>query len=398
MTLAASMDKRVLLARLLLEKHRKHFPTLAHKDYFNFGAQGLISTPAVTAIGDYFTRLQADAPFTVDNALNLRSTMNRSRELLAAELGARPTQISLTANTSEGCNLAMWGLDWQPGDHILLSNHEYPGVVATARSLAQHFGLKLSFFPVITHGRDPLHNLPEHMNAKTRLVVLSHVLWDTGTVIPLDEAADICHEHEALLLVDGAQSFGAMPLQMEAWDVDFFAFTAHKWLCGPEGVGGLYIGDQAASQTQPMARGWRGLALDQNNCPTGTWPDARRFEIGTPPSALFAGLNATVELHNGWGNAARRFERVQALATQLWQGLKTVAPDGIHNQESGPSAGLVFLHCERAVDMVTALEIENIMVRTIPGENVIRMSTHYLNREQDIDRLIESVGSIWKKH
>ena len=94
----------------------------------------------------------------------------------------------------------------------------------------------------------------------------------------------------------------------------------------------------------------------------------------------------------------RRFERVQALATQLWQGLKTVAPDGIHNQESGPSAGLVFLHCERAVDMVTALEIENIMVRTIPGENVIRMSTHYLNREQDIDRLIESVGSIWKKH
>lgn len=387
-------DKRELLAQLLLEKHRRFFPTLNLINYFNYGAQGLIATPAVTAIQDYFAGLQADAPFSVDNALRVRAIMNRSRELLARECGTRPGNIALTDNTSMACNLAMWGLDWQAGDHLLLSDHEYPGVVAAAHSLAAHFDLNITTFSMVTDGNPPLSNLKSQLRPETRLVVLSQVLWNTGTLIPLDEAAELCHQGGALLLVDGAQSFGCLPLELDRSGVDFFAFTTHKWLCGPEGLGGLFFSDAAATRLTPRFCGWRGLQLNADNCPTGAWTDGRRFEVGTTATALYAGLNATLELHQSWGNPKRRFERILQLATQLWQGLRELAETapGIEPGSVQPASGLVFLHCHQATRLATDLELENFMVRTIPGSDLIRISTHYLTREKDVQELIHQIG------
>lgn len=198
---------------------------------------------ALDALFQAHQHIQTEGPFS--NALNqwIAADAAQTRELMAAELGTTADTLTLTEDVTVGCNIPLWGLPWQAGDHILLSDCEHPGVIATVEEIARRYGVSYSVCPLMAtvNGGDVVETIAQHLQPNTRLLVISHIFWNTGQVLPLTEIAALCHGQTPAIpvLVDAAQSVGVLPLNLPETGVDFYAFTGHKWWCGPAGLGAV---------------------------------------------------------------------------------------------------------------------------------------------------------------
>ena len=152
-----------------------------------------------------------------------------TRERLAALIGAESDEVALTDSTTHGVNTVVWGLPWQSGDEVVTTDVEHPGILVPLHHLARRFGIGLRIVPPAA--------VRGAISERTRPVALSHVSFSTGAVLPVMEVV----ASGVPVLVDGAQAVGAVPVDVHALGVDFYAFSGQKWLCGPEGTGGLYV-------------------------------------------------------------------------------------------------------------------------------------------------------------
>jgi L-cysteine/cystine lyase len=370
-----------------LQEQRSYFAALSNKAYLSFGGQGTLPKQAVSAIFCSYDYVQTNGPFSQRIFHWMHEELRETKALIGRELNANPQGIALTSSVTDGCNVVMWGIDWQPGDHLLITDCEHSSVVAIAEQISKRFHVALSIVPLTDAEVDPVQAIMDNVNERTRLVALSHVLWNTGRVLPIKELTDACKNRGVWLLVDGAQSAGVMPLDMQALGVDFYAITGHKWYCGPEGVGALYIRPDLIEQLHPTYVGWRGVeALEKGQ------QDASRFEVATAPFPLLAGLRAAIAVHNDWASAQERFQQIKEKVDYLRQELARIP--GCQIMWAGASAGLVSFAIagKSNGDLIRKLEAENVMVRTIPYPDCLRASVHYLTNRRDIDRLLDVVS------
>ncbi|NJM48412.1 MAG: aminotransferase class V-fold PLP-dependent enzyme [Alkalinema sp. RU_4_3] len=223
-----------------LDRHRQKFPHIDHYSYFNYGGQGLLPTSALEAMHQAQLTSQQIGPFSNQSGLQLYKTTEHLKRTFAQALGCNSTDLALTENTTLGCNIVLWGLGWRSSDHILLTDCEHQGLVAIAQELAARFDLTVDLCSVIDNP-DPLGAIAQAITPRTRILVLSHILWNQGQVLPLEAIVALCHSKGVQVLVDGAQSVGVLPLDLDAIDADYYAFTGHKWWCGPPGLGALHI-------------------------------------------------------------------------------------------------------------------------------------------------------------
>src|ERR687893_1784511 len=166
-----------------------------------------------------------------------RETIRAMREAAARLTGVDPDDIALTQSTTHGMNLGAFALDWRAGDEIVSSRSEHPGCLVPLHALEKRHDARLRLVePPIT-----AEKVAEAMTSRTRLVSISHVDWATGEVLPLVEISALARDRGALSLVDGAQSVGNIPVDIPATGADMYAFTGHKWLLGPEGMGAFYV-------------------------------------------------------------------------------------------------------------------------------------------------------------
>jgi len=383
----------------LVLQHRQQFSSLTHTAYFNYGGQGPMPQGAMAAISQFHEYIQRSGPFSSQVNRWIGQEAQRTREAIGAELGVSASTIALTENVSMGCNIALWGMDWHPGDQVLISDCEHPGVIAAVLEIQHRFGVEVIICPLLktlNHG-DPVAVIQAHLQPKTRLVVLSHILWNTGQVLPLADIARVCHSYEAeagtvRVLVDAAQSVGVLPLQLEAIGVDFYAFTGHKWWCGPAGIGGLYVAAEALEHLRPTFIGWRGVTKNASGYPIGYEPDARRYEVSTSDFSLLGGLQAAIATHHQWGTATERYQRIQVLSQYLWQGLSKI-PQITCLRSTPPEAGLVSFQLENGQheQLVQFLEKQGYLLRTILDPVCVRACVHYFTLEAEIDRLLEAI-------
>lgn len=353
---------------------------------------------ALESIIQSYQKIQAIGPFS--NSANAWVTHEgeATRRAIAQELGTSPATITLTENVSAGCNIALWGTDWRVGDHLLLSDCEHPGIIAATQEIARRFGVEVTTCPLeatLNQG-DPVAVIASHLRPSTRLVVISHILWNTGQVLPLAEIVAACHSYSisrpVRVLVDAAQSVGVLPLKLPDTQVDFYAFTGHKWWCGPEGLGGLYISPEAMQNLHPTFIGWRGITNDSAGMPTGWKPDGRRYEMATSAYPLYAGLREAIALHHQFGTAYDRYQRLRTLSQSLWQKL-TETPGVVCLQNSPPQAGLVAFQLpgKSHPQLVRFLEARAIMLRTILNPDCVRACVHYFTLEAEIIHLVEAI-------
>ena len=170
-----------------MDSYRSQFPALANKSYFNYGGQGPIPQAALAAISTAYQDIQTLGPFGLKTSEWVIKESNLTRQAIASELGVVAETITLTENVTVGCNIALWGIDWQPGDEILLSDCEHPGVIASIKEVCRRFGVSVNLFPLLAtlNSGDPVEAIVSNLTPRTRLVVFSHVLWNNGQVLPL---------------------------------------------------------------------------------------------------------------------------------------------------------------------------------------------------------------------
>lgn len=386
-------DSTAMLTPAPLDEHRRHFPALAGKSYFNYGAHGTLPRQAIDAMLDSWEYMQKWGPFSTEINDWMQQEVGKTIACLATKLGTTPQTIALTENVTTGCNIVLWGLEWEQGDHLLISDCENPGIVAAIQAVARRFHLRVSTFRAGTSEAATIEAIAQGLRSNTRLVVLSHVLWNTGQVQPLAKIAELCRSNlinhgRTLLLVDGAQSVGVLPLNLAQSGADFYAFTSHKWLCGPEGIGGLFIAPESLEFVQPTFVGWRSVNIDEADG-SFTWQNgARRFHISTAAYPLFAGWRRAIDLHEYFAPSEERYARILESSRYVWERLRQSAAVECL-QDSPPETGLVFLRSKsNPHKVVRYLETENCYTRSMYEPECIRLSIHYFTTRDELGRLI----------
>ena len=346
------------------EEIRASFPVLDRFAYLNAGTNGPLGRATVEAIvaeqlvdtaqgrgGEpYFSR-----------ALEMRGVL---REKLASLLSVEPSQVALTRSTTDGCNIVLAGLDLGPDDEVVTSEVEHFGLIGP---------LAASPARVVTAPED---KILDAVTERTKLIAISHVSWVSGNSL---QPALVKAETGLPVLVDGAQSAGVIPVEAGAFD--FYAISCQKWLCGPDVTGALVV---ANPDTLPVA-------LPSYFAQTAHEPDgsyevregAERFDSGWIGTPSLAGLSAALDAAPEW-----RFERGAEIAAACSSALAERF-DVITNPEQ---AGLVsFRPVGDPVETVERLRAHDVIVRELPGRNLIRVSCGYWTSEQDVARLLAAL-------
>jgi len=386
-------------------------PALQNKTYFNYGGQGPLPSNSLQAIKKSWEVIQDLGPFTNDVWPYMAKEIDSTKNYLAKICGVKKTRIALTENVTSGCILPLWGLPFLDSDRILISDCEHPGVVSACKELARRKKLHVDILRVqkfrngidLTRSTndDLLEELAKCLKPETKCVVLSHLLWNTGQIMPIDEVAEVLSKHpsDPFLLVDAAQSFGQMPIAKIARKADIYAFTGHKWAFGPEGLGGVSVSERVLKESKPTLIGWRSLKEEGSIYKFNENPfhkDARRFEIATSCIPLLAGLRCSLDLLEKEGSEEKRIKNIQNLSFKLWQGLNEIK--GIKTILRGqPPAGLVSFSIENEMSediLVKKLGNKKLWIRVLEDPVWLRACLHVTTTEEEIDALLEGIQSI----
>jgi L-cysteine/cystine lyase len=370
------------------------FPALARNDfvYLNTGSSGPPSYDVIEAMRAADDLCSGPAYLEgVGFYARQAELRERAREAAARLIEAAPQEVALTQNTTHGMNLGAASIGWREGDEVISTTTEHPGCLVPLHNLARRFGVKVQLVsPPVT-----AEKVEAAMTPRTRLVALSHVDWTSGEVLPLQEICALTRERDVLTLVDGAQSVGNIPVDTPASGADMYAFTGHKWVLGPEGMGALYV--RPGLDVHSANVGFLSLPDPAAFDPEGNYElreDARRFEASTCSPALCAGFAAAAEAVQERGEPG--FEGIRRRAELLLEQLSNMPRVTLRSPRPAQS-GLVSFEVEglAAKEVAERLLEKRFILRYIPGSHpYVRASTHLFNTEEELEALIRAVGGL----
>jgi L-cysteine/cystine lyase len=348
------------------DEARAQFPVLETDAYLNAGTSGPLPAPAAEAIR---ARLERDLAggrsgrAYIEEILELREGI---RGGIAAVLETSAELVALTDSTTRGCQIVVAGLGVRDGDEIVTTDQEHFGLLGP---------LHASGARVVVAEADEAALLAA-VTPRTRLLAVSHVLWTTGRRLDLDR---LRRTDGPPLLVDGAQSAGAIPADLAR--ADFYTVSAQKWLCGPDPSGALFVRDpERLRVTLPSMLSAASHETDGSFAPK---EGARRFDSGWIGAPALAGLKAALAVHPAW-----RYEAAAAAAAscrELLEPLVEVVTPAEH------STLVSFRPPGDPTELVAALAERRVIVRELPGRNLVRASCGWWTNEDDLRRLADGL-------
>jgi L-cysteine/cystine lyase len=352
---------------MTFEEARAQFPVLERYAYLNAGTNGPLAratVEAVTAQAERELREGRSGRPQFDAMLEQREVARRE---LAAVIGVDPALVALTDSTTRGCGVVMTGLGVGPEDEIVVTDQEHFGLTGPVHASGARIVVSQADEDAILAAVTP----------RTRLLATSHVLWTTGRRL------DLAHLKEASglpLLVDGAQSAGA--IRVDAEPFDFYTVSAQKWLCGPEPTGALYVRDP--ERLRVAAPGYMAQTAYE---PSGAFTPkdgAARFDTGWIGFPVLAGLVTALGTHPEW-----RYERAAETAARcrelLAERVEVLTPPG-------HSTLVTFRPPGDPTELVAKLFERGVVVRELPGRNMVRASCGWWTSEEDLLRLVDGVA------
>jgi L-cysteine/cystine lyase len=376
-----------------LERIRQQLPATTSHIFLNTGTFGPLPTFVLQAMQKREQEEWQNGRLGVAAFEAMRTIFNNTRNSVARLLNADTDEIALTGNTGEGMNIISFGIQWHEGDEVITTNHEHGNLLGPLYQLRDRYGIVINFADIGPSAERPvLKAIADLVTPRTRLISISHVAWTTGAVLNISEIAYMGREWGIPVLVDGAQSAGAIPIDVKALGIDFYAIPMQKWLCGPDGTGALYINKDAFSYISPTYVGMMSIKHEEGV----EWElceSAQRFEHGGRSIAAIAGQEAALKWLEETVGHRWMFERIASLSEYAYKALKEVPGLTILTPRQGES-GLVSFKLEGCdvTEVVTYLrDKHNIYIRNIPSTKSLRISTGFYNTEEEIDKLITAL-------
>jgi L-cysteine/cystine lyase len=375
---------------------RSLFPVTERLVYMNTGWSGPSCRQVVEAIRGRAEREAYDGPTSIEVRHEKVVLVRAARAALGGLVGADAEQIALLNTTTEGVNIALNGLGLGPEDEVLTCNLEHSSVMVPCYELRRRTGVAVSVLH--STAQEPAEELArlfeEAITARTKLVVVSHISYNHGTKLPVERIVRAAHEAGAYVLIDGAQSVGQMPVDVRALDADFYAFPAHKFVLGPDGVGALYVRPELVERMEPVAVAHGAAeAYDFDGSFTPRRGSMRKFEMTTHNGPLLAGVVEAIRLLQETGLADIE-SRILRLAGRLVEGLQQISGATIESPLDAPlRSGLVTftIRDQDPNETCAALwQLRRVVGRVVNDERV-RLSMAPFNNEADVDAALKAV-------
>ncbi len=375
---------------------REAIPILRDRVYLNTGTEGVLAEPVLAAYQAAIARQEREGHV----ALEWRyAELESARAAVARLLNAHTDTIAFTRNATDGHNLVLEGFGWLPGDELLISDQEHPALTHPAAYLADRSGPVVRVFTVDPDPRVTLRNVRERLSASTRFIAFSHVSCESGIRLPAKEICRLAYDLGAWSLVDGAQSLGAIPVDVADLGCDFFVSNGHKWLCGPKETGIFYVHPDQRETLDVSAVGagtfdrftWRGEKFDYD-----LKPSARRFEFGTRNQAAYTGLRSAIAWLEELG-IENVYAHVRGLVRQAREILEqTPGVTVLTPRAAAKSAGLITFNLDgrEPADVARALWRQGVITRHTTTPPGIRASAAYFNTARDFERLAAALRSL----
>jgi selenocysteine lyase/cysteine desulfurase len=355
------------------ETLRQEFPVLEHSAYLNAGTDGPLPAAAARA-GAEELHGEARRGRAGEHFERRHELAEQLRVAYARSLACKPEELALTTCTSDGLASVIDGLELCEGEEILTSDEEHPGLLGTLGAARALRGVSVRAVP--------LQSIAAAVTGRTRLVACSHVSWMSGQLAPAELAA-----LEVPVVLDGAQGVGAVPVDVRALGCDAYAGAGQKWLCGPDGIGMLYVAPALLERLRVSRRGYKNLLDPEAGLDARLHEDARRFDtFALSAEALATALAAVRVLEQaGW---AAVHERAIAQAASL---AELLVDSGRAVSSRGASTLVSFASSDPLVERDRLAE-QGVILRDIPGQPLLRASVGAWNDESDFQRLLAGLG------
>lgn len=316
---------------------------------------------------------------------------DQGRALAAKLVGAAPEQIAYVQNTSHGLSQIALGLDWRPGDNLVVPAQEFPSNHLCWLQLEAQ-GVEVRKVQAQAGQIHPA-DIGRYIDHRTRLVAISHVQFYSGFRVDIPGIGELCRKAGALLVVDGTQSIGALTLDVAASGVDVLVVSGHKWMMAPRGIGFMALSERALARITPRIVGW--LSVQEPFAFRRTLdllPDARRFESGTPNGSGIFGLAERLRQIDELNPHAIE-QRVIELNRHLTERCASAGLEILFRSDDGARSG-IFLVRKPGVPaeaVLAALAAAGICASV--RSEAIRLSPHYYNTIDELDHAVATIVS-----
>jgi len=388
-----------------IEALRADTPGCEHRIHLNNAGASLMPRPVITAVRDHFDLEASIGGY--EAAAEAASQIAEAYEDVAALLGTSPDRVAFTEHATASFVAALSAVPFERGDVLLTTRNDYVSNQIQYLSLAHRFGVEIVRAPDAPEGGVDLTAMEELIHRRRpRLVAVTQIPTNSGLIQDVAAVGAMCRARDVLYLVDGCQSVGQMPVQVEAIGCDFFAATARKYLRGPRGAGFLYVSDRVLDAgLEPLFPDMRGADWISDDLYQPA-PDARRFETWEFAWALVLGTGAAARYTNALGLEQIQ-ERTRGLSSRLRERLAEIPAVRVLDRGAELGATVtVAVDGHQPSNLVTALRLRGINTSSQTRidavldydekgvDGALRVSPHYFNDDSDIDALIGAVTEI----
>lgn len=378
-------------------------PGCAHRNHLNNAGAALLAAPTIEAMTH---QLHLEAHIGgYEAAAESADRIDDTYQALADLLTAHPAEIALFDNSTHAWNAAFYSVPLRAGDRILTGRNEYGSNVLAYLQVSQRTGAEVVVVPDDETGQIDIDALAELVDERTRLIGLTWVPTAGGLVNPAAEVGRIANAADVLYLLDATQAVGQFPIDVTAIGCDLLTGTGRKFLRGPRGTGFLYVGPRALKRLEPFVAEIRSATWAGGR--SFTWVDAaRRFETWENSYVNVVGLGVAVRQALDLG-LPKIAQHSRALGARLRSGLAEI--DGVTVHDLGREQCAIVTAKVSGVDseaVAAALSRQGINVSTTVAEHnqfdaevrdvhpLVRLSPHYYNTEDEIDRAIAAVAAL----
>lgn len=379
----------------------KDFPITSKKIYLNNGSIAPLSLPSIKSIADFLIKYSEQGPDSEDISKYMENMIEETRLRIKHLINCNAIEVSFTQSTTQGLNFVANSIDWKKGDIIILrgGRHEHYANYFPWLHIAKRKNLKIKVLKIDQNGFFDIGELETLAKLKeSKLLVLSHVLYNNGSIMPVEEAGKIAKENDLLYCIDSAQSVGSINVDIKKIECDFMAFPSFKWICGPLGIGIFYCSEKSKDALIPESIGGEsGKIISDDSVVHNDIP--QKFETGFRNYPGLAGLESSLRyiLRIGMSKIISKNLKTSLI---LRNELLKISGIDIHGIDDGKLRNSIVSFSSSKIEsnlLKKKLEKEGIIMAErdlLNGKKIIRASPHFFNNEEEIMKTIRIIKNI----